>query len=539
MPEVVPTLGAVYTQRWVAELLLDRIGYVDTVDLTRDVLVEPCCGDGAFAVPVVERLLRSAAKHGVAPGELTTTLVFVDVDPAAVDASAAAVTEVLLVSGVAEEDAAALVHAWFRVADFLLDNVTSTPARWVVGNPPYLRIEDVPERRRRAYRQRWNAMWGRADVYVGFWQAGLALLGDDGRIGFICADRWLRNQYGTTLRAVIADRHRVELVLDLHEVAAFRQKVDAYPAMVVVAALPGDEPAAVGKLAAPFEAAHLPTLEAALADGGSTGSAAFSTWQQPQDSFRADGWILAPTGGAGDVRRLAERLPSLPDTGVTVRGGLATGADEVFIVRGSVDVEAELLRRVVGPSDFVDGELVWSGRRLVFPWTATRQLVELDRYPGLREYLAPHETRLRARHVVRTRKLQDGWWRTIDREPVGGYSGDALLIPDIRERVEPVLDTAQHVPMHSLYRLTSDVWDLEVLGAVLMSDFVHQQMKALSIAMASGRMRVSAQYLKRLRLPPVERVQPHAGELRSAFRARDRIRASAHVEAILRERTGR
>jgi hypothetical protein len=539
VPESVSTLGAVYTQRWVAELLLDRIGYVDTENLTGDVLVEPCCGDGAFAVPVVERLLRSARNHGVEPSELSTALVFVDVDADAVAASAAAVTEVLLASGVPQERTAALVRAWFRVADFLLDEVTSTPARWVVGNPPYLRIEDVPESRRRAYRQRWNAMWGRADVYVGFWQAGLALLGDGGRIGYICADRWLRNQYGTTLRTVIADRHRVELVLDLHDVAAFQQKVDAYPAMVVLEAGPGEDPAAVGKLGAAFEAGHLPALEAALTGGEATDTTAFATWTQPQDSFHADGWVLAPPGGAGDIRHLAELLPSLPDTGVIVRGGLATGADDVFIVRGTVDVEPELLRRVVGPSDFISGELVWSGRCLVFPWTDTRQLVDLDRYPRLKAYLIPHETRLRARHVVRTRRLQDGWWRTIDREPVDRYSGDALLIPDIRERVEPVLDTEQHVPMHSLYRLTSQVWDLETLGAVLMSDFVHQQMKALSIAMASGRMRVSAQYLKRLRLPPVQWVQPVAEELRAAFRERDRARASALVEVILRGPAGR
>lgn len=520
-------------------MLLDRVGYVDTVDLTRDVLVEPCCGDGAFAVPVVERLLRSAKNHGVEPGDLTAALVFVDVDAAAVAASTAAVTELLLRSGVAEEVAAELVRSWFRVADFLLDEVTSTPARWVVGNPPYLRIEDVPESRRRAYRQRWNAMWGRADVYVGFWQAGLSLLSDGGRIGFICADRWLRNQYGTTLRTVVADRHRVELVLDLHDVAAFEQKVDAYPAMVVLAALPGDDPAMVGKLTAEFRAEHLPALEVALTRGGATDTTAFSTWPKPQDSFRADGWILAPAGGAGDIRRWAELLPSLPNTGVTVRGGLATGADDVFIVRGAVDVEPELLRRVVGPSDFLGGELVWSGRRVVFPWTADRQLVGLDRYPRLRAYLAPHEERLRARHVVRTRRIQDGWWRTIDREPVDGYTGDALLIPDIRERVEPVLDTGQHVPMHSLYRLTSDVWDLEALGGVLISDFVHQQMKALSIAMASGRMRVSAQYLKRLRLPPVDSAQSVAEELRSAFRDRDRDRASVLVEAIIRKTAGR
>ncbi|MDB6427095.1 Eco57I restriction-modification methylase domain-containing protein [Curtobacterium sp. 20TX0008] len=521
-----------YTRRWAAELLLDRIGYVADEDLTVDVLIEPCCGDGAFAVPIVERLLRSARQHGVPAASLRRSLVFVDIDPDAVDAAAEAVTGALLRAGVDYETTAMLTGSWFRVADFLL-TCTLPGARWVVGNPPYLRIEDVPAARRDRYRRRWDAMRGRADVYVGFWQAGLATLAPGGRVGFICADRWLRNQYGTTLRRIVAQRHRVELVLDLHDVATFEQDVDAYPAMVVIGRGPSSEPARVGKLAAGFGADDLDALETALTRSATRRTETFSVWSQPQASFGPSGWVLVLPGDDGDVRHLQDLLPSLPDAGVRVHGGLATGADDVFIVHGSVDVETELLRRIVGPSDLVGGRLVWSGRRLIFPWTRSRALVDLHDHPRLAAYLAPYRARLERRHVVRTRKDRDGWWRTIDREPLGGYVGDALLIPDIRERVEPVLDTEQHVPMHSLYRLTSDVWDLEVLGGVLLSDFVHGQMKALSIAMASGRMRVSAQYLKRLRMPTVHQLGDVADPLREAFRRRDRESASELVRGVL------
>ena len=34
----------------------------------------------------------------------------------------------------------------------------------------------------------------KADLFVGFFEKGLALLRPGGRLGFICADRWMRNQ---------------------------------------------------------------------------------------------------------------------------------------------------------------------------------------------------------------------------------------------------------------------------------------------------------------------------------------------------------
>ncbi|MGH4015414.1 MAG: Eco57I restriction-modification methylase domain-containing protein [Pseudonocardiaceae bacterium] len=51
-----------------------------------------------------------------------------------------------------------------------------------------------------AYRSACPTMGGRADIYVGFYEVGLRSLRPGGRLGFICADRWMRNQYGHRLR---------------------------------------------------------------------------------------------------------------------------------------------------------------------------------------------------------------------------------------------------------------------------------------------------------------------------------------------------
>ena len=77
-------------------------------------------------------------------------------------------------------------------------------------------------------------MGGRSDIYVGFFEVGLNALRPGGALGFICADRWMRNQYGQRLRSMVAARFSVETVIEMHDVDAFDEEVSAYPSVTVL-----------------------------------------------------------------------------------------------------------------------------------------------------------------------------------------------------------------------------------------------------------------------------------------------------------------
>jgi hypothetical protein len=118
--------------------------------------------------------------------------------------------------------------------DYLLQSEDDQRADYVVGNPPYIRLEDVPDDRMAAYRRARPTMGGRADVYVGFYEAALQSLSPGGRLGFICADRWMRNPYGRRLRRLVTSRFSMDLALVMHDVHAFEDQVSAYPTITVI-----------------------------------------------------------------------------------------------------------------------------------------------------------------------------------------------------------------------------------------------------------------------------------------------------------------
>ena len=53
-------IGAVYTRRWVVELVLDVAGYTVDRPILDKVLCEPSCGHGFFLAVIAERLAEAA-----------------------------------------------------------------------------------------------------------------------------------------------------------------------------------------------------------------------------------------------------------------------------------------------------------------------------------------------------------------------------------------------------------------------------------------------------------------------------------------------
>ncbi len=226
--------GEVFTRRWVVELILDLMGYRADEDLGTSVIVEPSCGSGAFIVAIVERLAESCLRHGRRLRDLGGAIHGFDLLEHNAERTRKAVMDKLLELGELIDVAERLSGQWVQTDDFLLADHGDLEADFVVGNPPYIRLEDVPNEVSDAYRRELPTMRGRADIFVGFFERGLSLLAPDGRLAFICADRWMRNQYGTHLRSLVAESYSVDSVLVLHDIDAFEDPVAAYPAITVM-----------------------------------------------------------------------------------------------------------------------------------------------------------------------------------------------------------------------------------------------------------------------------------------------------------------
>ncbi|MBL0351133.1 MAG: SAM-dependent methyltransferase, partial [Elusimicrobia bacterium] len=170
-------------------------------------------------------------------------------------------------------------------------------------------------------------------------------------------------------------------------------------------------------------------------------------------------------------------------------------------------------------SDLNTGEVRWSGHFLVNPWNG-KGLVDLQQYPKLESYFLRHKEALGGRNVAE--KNPQTWYRTIDRINNALLTKSKLYIPDIKSVIHPVLDQGETYPHHNLYHITSTGWDLEVLGALLMSDVGNFFVECYGVKMRGGYLRMQAQYLRKIRVPnPKSITRSQEKRLISAFRNRD------------------
>ncbi len=519
--------GEVFTRRWIVDLMLDLIGYEPGTDLAETVVVEPSCGGGAFVLPIVERLAESCRRHNK-PLRLTGGAIRAfDLLEHNVEVTRKAVVERLLELGETLNVAERLAGTWVTTGDFLLTEHPERSAGFVVGNPPYIRLEDVPNEISDAYRSECPTMRGRADIYVGFYEKGLAQLKPEGKLAFICADRWMHNQYGAKLRKLISEQYAVDLVVSMHEVDAFESDVSAYPAITILRNGEQQESKMV-QAHSSFDREAGRTILKWMQEPHSTIAAAESF-----DAGEVSGWFagpaLWPAGSPNDLELIADlesRFPPLEDprTGTRVGIGVASGCDAVYIPADVPDVEDDRLLPLLMSKDIAGGDPDWSGRHLINPWKDGK-LVDLIEYPKLGAYYEEYEDQLRARHIAK--KRPHAWHRTIDRIDPQLLEQPKLLLPDMKAAAHPVLDTGKYYPHHNLYFVVSDVWDLEVLGGILLSDIANLFVGVYCVKMRGGTYRFQAQYLRKIRVPDPARVADATRlELRAAFRERDSARAT-------------
>jgi len=534
--------GAVFTRREVVDFILDLCGYTVDSPLLTMKLLEPSFGNGDFLLPAVHRLLARWKNGGDLRSPISTLkdcIRAVELHRETFERTCKSLVALLIEHGASRPEADSLAASWLVHGDFLLAELPFS-FDFVVGNPPYVRQEMIPAVLLAEYRSRYSTIYDRADLYIPFIERSLLLLQEKGTLGFICADRWMKNRYGGPLRELIAKNFHLKVHVDMSDTPAFLSEVVAYPAITIIAR----EPAGATRLAY-RPAIDIDTLKR-LASSLSSGYVKTDT-ESVREVFGvtsgSEPWIFESADQLSLVRRLEQDFPTLEAAGCRVGIGVATGADKAFIgLFDELDVEDDRKLPLVMTRDIQNGIVEWRGFGVINPFLDGGGLVDLRDFPRLSRYLDLRKKTIVERHCAR--KTPENWYRTIDRITPSLASKSKLLVPDIKGEAHFVYEEGHLYPHHNLYYITSDQWDLRALQAVLQSGIARLFVATYSTKMRGGFLRFQAQYLRRIRIPRWADVPEHlrltlttaaqAGDLAACNRATHELYrlSSAEIAAL-------
>jgi hypothetical protein len=352
----------------------------------------------------------------------------------------------------------------------------------VIGNPPYVRQEQLAPLKpylQAAYAETYHGM---ADLYIYFYQQGLRLLRRGGRMSYIVTNKWLRAGYGEPLRAFFARESVIEQIIDFGHAPIF-EDADVFPCIIVLAK-PTTEGGPqmdqqVQVTAFPREALKLVQLDGYVQKYGHA---------VPQRRFTGAPWSLE----ASDVDDLMEKLrrvgvPLTEFAGVKPYFGIKTGLNEAFLI--DTPTKERLIREDPRSADIIrpflrgqdmdrwgaDWRQFWlivlkSSGDYAWPWSTSGEDAEAifqQSFPGLYQHFKLLEDRLRQR--------QDKgryWWELRACSYYDRFEQPKIFYPDITWRSQFSVDTQGRFSNNTVYFLPTDsVWLLTVLNSPLMWSF--------------------------------------------------------------------
>jgi len=103
----------------------------------------------------------------------------------------------------------------------------------VAGNPPYIRQEWLAP-----YKEHWQTAFktfdGIADIFTYFFERGVDLLRDGGRLAFITSGSWVRANFGAPLRKYLTENAAVESMVDFGEFQPFEDAEMIRPSITIL-----------------------------------------------------------------------------------------------------------------------------------------------------------------------------------------------------------------------------------------------------------------------------------------------------------------
>jgi len=407
--------GAVFTKPEVVKGILDLCDYVVSSDLVSKRILEPSAGDGQFLIVATMRLLESCRTFYGAPSqhidELRACIRAVEIHQPTFEATRSKIIDILTVEGLTHQQATSLAQDWLIQDDFLLATIDGT-FDVAVGNPPYVRQERIPKALLKEYKRTFTTLYDRADLYVLFYERCLNLLKNQGVLGFICANRWMKNKYGGPLREKISTSYNLDIYIDLSNADAFQEQVAAYPAVTIIR---HSAPSSTHVLTHRHnEGVPVDRLFDAIRIASESQNHTVSVSLVRHLGCGRDPWLVDTPEILTTIRHLEHKFPNLQEAKVKVGIGVATGADKVYIgTYDSLPVEEERRLPLLMPSDLHPTGIKWSGKGLVNPWLEDGSLARLDDFPMFAGYLRAHEAILKKRHTAK--KNPGRWYKTIDR----------------------------------------------------------------------------------------------------------------------------
>lgn len=374
-------LGQVFTPTELVRTILNETGVQVDEYASDTTILEPSFGAGVFLYEIIERIIQNGHKNNLNNTKIEQNINH-SVHGVEYDEDLFNKTKQELINWVQQTHNLNITLPNLKRMD-ALDIPQSGTYDYIVGNPPYIRVHNMPAELREKVKQHAHAT-GTTDLYIIFFELALKWLKPTGKLGYITPNSWLKNTSQHNFRAELINNRLITKIINYGTKKMF-PAVNTYTCITIL-----------------NNERNAQEIEYTEAD--ETTLISYTTLL-PKAGQKL---IFLNTAKQDELNAYEQGTTQTLKDVCTTQNGLATLGDRYYLIPedDATEYEPETVLPVVKASRY-KGEPIT--KRMLFPYTYDADLnklrglteAELSQYPNTHQHFLNHEQKLRERSLDR------------------------------------------------------------------------------------------------------------------------------------------
>ena len=494
--------GAIYTPEYIRNFIVNHLYSECPEDFRNGLIIDPACGCGAFLYTAA---LVNKSAHNTFQSVLSK-LYGIDISSNSVRRTKLILALTALSGGEYIEESDLNIHCANSLSfDFnQFEEVAENRGYdFVIGNPPYVRSKNI-EGESKALLPNWEvANGGNADLSLPFFEIGINILNDNGRLGYITLNSFFKSVNARGLRSYMS-RNQISLdILDFGDELIFGKKL-AYTCITFISRQEREtikyHRSSVNEIQSneEFEYDSIPYFSL--------------------DNHK--GWNLNQSDVLQIINRIEHTGTPLGNK-YRIKNGIATLANDLFIFRPDGEdesyyhfnvkgiefsIEKGICRDIIKPNILHDEDEIESiMEKVIFPYDTNYkpipEAVFISKFPKAYQYLSLHRRKLDERD-----KGEGNFpaWYAFGRTQAISDKGKKLLFPYMTDVPHFVFTDNEDMLIYCGYAIFhNEERELKALKRILESSVFDYYMKHTSKPYATGYYSYAKNYVKNFGVYPL------------------------------------
>jgi adenine-specific DNA-methyltransferase len=371
----------------------------------------------------------------------------------------------------------------------------------VIGNPPYIRVQDLQHNLIDYYKSTFVVAHKRIDISILFIELGHKILSPKGYLSYITSNQFLKAEYGRAIREFL--KGYLQVNIDYSKVSVF-DGLATYVSVFLLTKEKGN------------------TINYFLVDNTDQNPEKFSQFDvtnlsdEPWD-FNTDQTLKT---------KLFAGKETLNDI-ANFTYGVITGLDKAFLVPSEISnelgLEKEITKKFIRPQNYKKYNIFSQTFNLIYPYKSDNTIIkEADlksKYPNCFEFLKQFKTELENRKDSRTTIKEKGieWYSIMRRVDISEIDREKIIFYDVGMLPNFMIDRDYHIfgggTSHSL-RLTEKGYLYKYILGVLNSKLMQWIIYDLCPVKMGNARKYGLDYIKKLPIKKAEiKIQNEVVEL--------------------------